>query len=88
MRDRKKYKTNPNSFGYVCGKYSLPVHQQNNGHKIKTAYKYYFSCKVADQNKKMTTSYLQHFLQHSASPWAAGKQNKMPFAVSLIVTFV
>ena len=51
MVDRKKYKTNPNDFCYVCGKYTLPVRQQNIKHKMKTTYKYYCSSKVADQDK-------------------------------------
>ena len=67
MVDRRKYKTDHNNFCYVCGKYTLPAHGQNIKHKIKTAYKHYFGCKVTHQDKKIATSYLLQFLQHSAA---------------------
>ena len=67
MVNRKKCKTNPNNFCYVCGKYTLPAHRQNIEYKIITAIKYYFGCKVPGQDKKMGTSYLLQFLQHSAT---------------------
>ena len=55
MADRRKCKTNSNSFCYVCGKYSLPAHRRSIGHKMKTACKCYFGCKVGDQD--MVTSF-------------------------------
>ena len=80
----RKCKTNLNSFCYIDKKYTLPAHQQNIENEMITAYKYYFGCKVADQNKKMSTSFC-HTQLHQ---WAIGKQIKMPFAVFMIVIFV
>ena len=51
MTDRRKCESNPNSFCYVCGKYTLPAHRRNIAHKMKMAYNCYFGCKVGDQNK-------------------------------------
>ena len=83
MMNRRKYKTNFNSFCYVCGKYTLPAHRRNIAHKMKTAYKCYFSCKVGDQDKKWHLKFAA-FLQLSATPWAVSKQKKMPLAVPMI----
>ena len=41
----------PDNFCYICGKYTTHDQRKNLASKVKTAYKYYFGCKVGDQDK-------------------------------------
>ena len=84
MTDRRKCKTNLHSFCCVCGKYTLPAHRQNIAHTMKTAYKYYFGCKVGDQNKKWAHHICCNSRNTQLLRWAVGKQKKIPFAVPMI----
>ena len=44
-------KNSPNSFCYICGKYTPSTYCQKISSKVNTAYKYYFNCTVGDQDK-------------------------------------
>ena len=70
---------------YVCGKYTLPARQQNIADKMKSAYKYYFGCKVGDQDKKLVPYLICcNSCNTQLLRWAIRKQKKMPFAVPTI----
>ena len=84
MTDRRKCKSNPKSFCYVCGKYTLLAHRRNIAHKMKIAYNCYFGCKVGDQNKKWALHICCNSCNTQLLRWALGKQKKMPFAVPMI----
>ena len=84
MTDRRKRKSNPNSFCCVCGKYTLPAHRRNIAYKMKIAYNCYFGYKVGEQNKKWAPHICCNSCNTQLLRRAAGKQKKMLFAVQMI----
>ena len=84
MTDRRKCKSNPNSFCCLCEKYTLPAHRRNIAHKIKIASNCYLGCKVGDQKKKWAPHICCNSCNTQLLRWAVGKQKKMSFAVPMI----
>ena len=84
MADKRKYKTNANSFCYICGKYILLTYRRNIAHKMKTACKYYFGCKVGVQDKKWAPHTCRNSCNTQVLRWAVGKKKKTTFAVPMI----
>ena len=56
-KNRRKCNNSPNSFCYICGKYTPSTHRPNISSKVKIAYKRYLDCAVSDPDK-LWTSYI------------------------------
>ena len=82
--NRRKCKNNPNSFCYICGKYTPSTHRRNISSKVKIAYKCYFGCAVGDQNKLWAPHICCNACKTQLLRWINKKQMKMPFAVPMI----
>ena len=48
---RRNCTNHPDSFCYICGKYTPTIQRKNLTNSVKTAYKRYFKCQVGDQDK-------------------------------------
>ena len=74
----------PDSFCYVCGKFT-PKDQRNKLTKqLKNAYKLYFGCKVGDQDKLWAPHVCCKNCYIALTQWLNGKRKSMPFAVPMI----
>ena len=82
--NRRKCKNNPNSFCYICGKYTPSTHRRNISSKVKIAYKCYFGCAVGDQDKLWAPHICCNARKTQLLRWINKKQMKMPFAVPMI----
>ena len=53
---------NPNNFCYICGEVTFASRKRRITPTIKNAYFLYFGCKVRDQDKKMDTTRVLHYV--------------------------
>ncbi|KAI6657155.1 hypothetical protein LOD99_15941 [Oopsacas minuta] len=81
---RRQCTNHPDNFCYICGKFT-PKHQRRNiANRVKIGYKYYFGCKVGDQDKNWAPHICCTVCYASLIQWLNGKKKSMPFAVPMI----
>ena len=82
MVGRRKCKTNPMAFSMFVENIHLQHIEKILELKRKPAFKYYFGCKVADQEKKWTPFNLLQLLQYSDALLSCRSANKDGFCSS------
>ena len=82
--ERRSCVNHPDNFCYICGKYTPKDQQKNLSSKVKTGYKYYFGCKVGDQDKSWAPHICCTVCFSGLTQWLNGKRKAMPFAVPMI----
>ncbi|KAI6659906.1 hypothetical protein LOD99_14246 [Oopsacas minuta] len=81
---RRQCTNHPDNFCYICGKFTLKPQRRNITNRVKIGYKYYFGCKVGDQDKNWAPHICCTVCYASLIQWLNGKKKSMPFAVPMI----
>ena len=84
MASRSFCINHPDSFGYICGKFTPKSQQLKTTKKVTVAYKYYFGCKVGDQDKLCAPHICCRNCYACLTQWLNGKRKSMPFAVTTV----
>ena len=82
--NRRSCVNNPDNFCYVCGKFTPNDQRKNLASKIKTAYWYYFGCKVGNQDKSWAPHICFTVCNSGLTQWLNGKRKAMAFAVPMV----
>ena len=81
---RRNCTSHPDSFCYICGKYTPTIQQKNLTKSVKTAYKHYFKCQVGDQDKNWAPHFRCITCSSTLIMWMNGKRKQMTFGVPMI----
>ena len=81
MASRRSCVNHPDSFCYICGKFTPKSQRQFITSKVTIADKYYFGCQVGDQDKSWAPDICCGKCYAFLTQWLNGKQKSMPFAV-------
>ena len=82
--NRRTCVNHPDNFCYVCGKFTPSDQRKNITSKMKTAYWYYFGCKVGDQDKSWAPHICCTVCYSGLTQWLNGKRKAMTFAVPMV----
>lgn len=82
--NRRGCKNSPDNFCYICGRYTPSKQRRNLAERVKTAYRYYFGCKVGDQDKTWAPHNSCTVCYTGLTQWLNGKRKGLPFAVPMV----
>ena len=74
----------PDSFCYICGKFTPKSQRLYITSKVFIAYKHYFRCQVGDQDKSWAPHTCCKNCYASLTQWLNGKRKRIPFAVPMV----
>ena len=74
----------PDNFCYACGQYTPKQQCRNITKGIQLACKYYFDCKLGDQDKEWAPHVCCAPCNSMLSAWMNGKRKAMPFLVLMV----
>ena len=80
----RKCINNPDSFGYVCGCFTIPRQRKGISTFLKQAYFAYFKVKLGDQDKSWTPHKVCEQCVESLHLWAKGKCEKLAFGIPVV----
>ena len=84
MASRRPCVNHPDSFCYICGKFTPKSQTLNITSKVAIAYKHYFGCQVGDQDKSWAPHIRCRNCYVSMTQWLIGKRKSMPFVVPMV----
>jgi len=84
VMNRRSCLNRPHRFCYICGKFTSTYQKKKFTKSVKVAYKYYFGCKVGDQEKTCAPHICCKNCYVGLTQWINGKRKSMPFAVPMI----
>ena len=64
MASRRSCINHLDSFCYICGKFTPKSQKLKITNKVTIAYKYYFGCKIGDQDKRWSHIYVVKTVMH------------------------
>ena len=74
----------PDNFCYICGEVTFLKQKKAITPTVKAAYKYYFGCKIGDQDKAWAPHICCSTCARDLPKWLKGEKVAMPFAVPMI----
>ena len=74
----------PDSFYYVCGKFTSKPQKRSVSAYIQKVYLAYFGCHLGDQNRVWAPHIICTVCYYRSSKWWQGKRDSMPFGVPMI----
>ena len=80
--NRRVCVNHPDKFCNICGQYTPKQQCRNITKSIQFAYKYYFDCKLGDQDKELAPHVCCALYNSMLSAWINGKRKAMPHLVS------
>ena len=80
----RKCKSHPDSYCYVCGRFTTIEQRVRITSETKQIYQAYFGCKLGDQDKPWSPHIMCKSCSVSLKRWFSGKLRSMQFAVPMI----
>lgn len=80
----RKCKSHPDSYCYVCGRFTTIEQRVRITSETKQIYQAYFGCKLGDQDKPWAPHIMCKSCSVSLKRWFSGKLRSMQFAVPMI----
>ena len=80
----RKCKSHPDTFCYVCGRFTTVDQRKRITSEIKKLYNAYFDCKLGDQDKPWAPHIVCESCSVSLRRWFSGLLRSMPFAVPMV----
>ncbi|GBN10990.1 hypothetical protein AVEN_13653-1 [Araneus ventricosus] len=80
----RECKSQPDSFCYVCGDFTLKAQRKPLSPLLKTAYHFYFDCQIGNQVKDWAPKLCCTTCYSSLAKWLKGTRKSMPFAVPMV----
>ena len=84
MASRRSSVNHPDSFCYICGKFTPKSRRLNITSKVTITYKHYFECQVGDQDKSWAPHIRCRNCYASLTQWLNKKRKSMSFAVLMV----
>ena len=83
--NRRKYKNDPNSFCYICGKVTMPDQHSKITQLAKSCYhQAYFGIRIGDQDKSFPPHTCCRTFVGSLRNWSKDKMKSLPFGVPMV----
>lgn len=82
--NRRRCKTHPDKFCYVCGEFTCKSQSRKITSKICKVYQEYFGCPLVDQDRTWAPHIVCNSCRIGLDKWFHGKKISMPFAVPMI----
>ncbi|XP_069623312.1 uncharacterized protein [Ranitomeya imitator] len=81
---RRKCLSNPDSFCYICGVFTIPVQRANISAFVKQAYFAYFKVKLGDQDKPWAPHMVCKQCVEGLRMWTKGTREKLAFGIPMV----
>ena len=80
----RKCLNNPDSFGCICGSFTIPSQRANISAFVKQTYFAYFKVKLSDQYKPWAPHKVYKYCVENLRMWTKGTLGKLAFGILMV----